>query len=106
MPPCCFQSGIVSHPYRGQFNLGVYLSILLFYVSDFCDPEKICSLWLDDWSTDKEFSEPMGEVQSSHFQVSPCSAGDIRSPFRSHREVTSGLWGTVVITEETHSPDC
>lgn len=65
MPTWCFQSSSSwalpsSHPLMDWFNPRMYLSAFFFHVSDFCDPEKMCSLWLDDLPADKEFSGASG----------------------------------------------
>lgn len=43
--------GVLSPWYTIRFNQRVHLSALLLPVWLFCDPEKICSLWLNDLSS-------------------------------------------------------
>lgn len=98
--------GISPHPCLGQFNQTVYLSVslLLFHVSDFCDPEKICSLWLDDLLSDKEFSGASGG--SPVFPFPRClntqqeaSGVPLERIEKSPRE----LWDSVITIEKAHS---
>lgn len=57
-----------------------------FHVSDFCDPEKICSLWLGDLSSGKEFSGATGRNPVLPFPRRPFTQQEIiGSSFRSER---------------------
>lgn len=83
---------------------GGYLSVFLSRVKFLWPRKDLFPVvrWLVIWQ--RILWRHWGKSSPPISKVSLCSARDIRSSFRSDREVTSALFYSVVTTEETHSP--